>query len=761
MRAACLTMVLLAALPMAAQGNAKLTPEVLYRRSKASVVTIVTFDSKQASLGQGSGFIVAKNRVVTNYHVLGGSSSATVIFSDGSLAVVKSVVAGSRPQDLVIVDAETGHLPPLALGDELALKVGETIYAIGAPKGLPESLSNGLVSAFREEQGQFLIQITAAIAPGSSGGPLLNGQGQVVGVTTSQLKDGGFGFAAPAGDVKHLLKVPLPVPVEVASLAKDSVETPEDQLSSVQALFKQKKYKEAREAFRELSASTQTSFEGQLLLCNIEENLANYRLAIQACDAAIQANPTNATAHELKALSLISTGEFGKAENPALRAVELSGDKDDKALLALIYYSEEKYSLVQSQLSDDSTDPLILMMLAGAAYHNEDWNTFRKYSDKVTAVQSSNGWQLYREGVSAERDLNFAGAEEIYRRCDADKNFIDPVCIVRVASVETRQGKVTSAKSDIDSALSHYPRNRSVLTEAIFINFLVGNSAEAQRLHDILGQLGHTASDDSTDCLYYYGINQSSLATAHCAAVLKSHDSQYGAWSNAGYVALDNGDFSSAVSDFVKAQQLFNDSKQKHTVTQQLDVEWGLILAEYCSGNINDAKSLYDDIQKSYPQFTSAASLQNLPLVWSENTKALIDQVAARFSGKDAPAESLPDLIERANRAFDGKSWGEAIKLYKKALQSDPHNVDIRTDLGVAYFNISDLEQAAIELRAALKDNPTNANSLLNLGIVYAQQGKTKEAIDALTKLVTLHPKYERRDEVLAFIDRLKSSKRD
>ena len=141
--------VALQVLPIVAQTNGSAGPEAVYSKCKTSVVTILTFDKNRAPLSQGSGFIVSNGRVVTNYHVLAGGNSASIIFHDGSITLVKAVIAASRPKDLVIVEAETGNRSPLILGDELQLKVGETIYTIGAPDGLTSSLSNGLVSAFR------------------------------------------------------------------------------------------------------------------------------------------------------------------------------------------------------------------------------------------------------------------------------------------------------------------------------------------------------------------------------------------------------------------------------------------------------------------------------------------------------------------------------------------------------------------------------------------------------------------------------------
>jgi tetratricopeptide (TPR) repeat protein len=630
MRFRYLTILFLGTLPIAAQVKGNPSPEVLYAKCKASVVTILTFDVKRAPLGQGSGFIVAKNRVVTNYHVVAGSTSASIVFDDASIAVVKAVVAGSGPKDLVIVEAETGNRAALGLGDELQLKVGETIYAIGAPNGLSASLSNGLVSAFRQDEGQFLIQITAPIAPGSSGGPLLNSQGQVVGVTTSRLKDGSFSFAMGAGDVQHLLKVPLGVKIQLSDLTADETATPSE-LNSVQVLFEQKKYEDARASFNALSAPTKTSFEGQLLLCKIEQEKKDYQLAIQACDAAIQSRPNVGEPYGLNALSLLMLGNTEQAEAAASKAAKLSDEIYYKNLLGLVHYSEEKYELVPKEFPADSNDTFVLTLLAGAAFHNRDYDSFRRFRDKVTALKGdNNGWMLFAAGVAAEKDLNWDVALDKYRKCDADSDFIDPICLVAAVRTELRQINYSAAKSDMDSALSRYPKSHDVLSEGVFINLLVGNTGEADRLHELLKKTAQ-GDDEGTDCLYYYGRNQPLLATGHCEAAIRGNGNNYSAWSNAGYAALDNGDFQSAVSRFSKAVQLFDASKEKHTGTQELDVCWGLIVAEYYSGDKKTAKNLYRALKKDYPEFVTTTALKRLPLVWSDGTVKLIDKVAADF----------------------------------------------------------------------------------------------------------------------------------
>jgi Trypsin-like peptidase domain len=91
----------------------------------------------------------------------------------------------------------------------MEVKQGDSVYALGAPRGQELSLTNGIVSGFRESDGQFLIQTTAAIAPGSSGGPLFDSSGRVIGVTTSLLSDSpGIYFSVAATDVVRLLRMP-------------------------------------------------------------------------------------------------------------------------------------------------------------------------------------------------------------------------------------------------------------------------------------------------------------------------------------------------------------------------------------------------------------------------------------------------------------------------------------------------------------------------------------------------------------------------
>jgi S1-C subfamily serine protease len=204
--ATILSVVVFAGFVCAAQNTPAPTPADIFRQTRSSVVLIVG-SATGDKIAQGSGFIVGKDKVVTNYHVIAGLSAAYVLFADGRTERVAGVVAADSDQDTAVLDVQTGTRPPLALGDELNLHEGESVLAIGAPRGLELSLTNGIISAFRNSEKKFLIQNTAPIAPGSSGGPLLDSRGRVVGLTTSLLADTpGVYFSIGIGAVKRLLK---------------------------------------------------------------------------------------------------------------------------------------------------------------------------------------------------------------------------------------------------------------------------------------------------------------------------------------------------------------------------------------------------------------------------------------------------------------------------------------------------------------------------------------------------------------------------
>ena len=179
----------------------------LVRRIKPSAVAIETFDARGEQLSRGSGFFIDSDRVVTNRHVIENAYRAEVHSYNGYVYPVKGVVAVDAEGDIAVlrIEAPAGQVRALSL-DRTSPQEGESVVVIGNPFGLEGSVTNGIVSAVRDIPtfGR-IIQITAPISPGSSGSPVVNMHGQVIGVATLQITGGqSINFAIPSERISQL-----------------------------------------------------------------------------------------------------------------------------------------------------------------------------------------------------------------------------------------------------------------------------------------------------------------------------------------------------------------------------------------------------------------------------------------------------------------------------------------------------------------------------------------------------------------------------
>jgi len=172
-----------------------------------AVVLITTYEGGvEAALG--SGFVVeAAGTLVTNYHVIRGADRAKVKFTDGRHFDVKGVYAFDAARDVAVLAIPGKNLPTLTLADSDGPAVGAAVVAIGNPRGFENTVSEGILSARRElEDDQPFLQHTAPISPGSSGGPLLDMTGKVIGVNTLVYQGQNLNFAVPSNFVKTMLE---------------------------------------------------------------------------------------------------------------------------------------------------------------------------------------------------------------------------------------------------------------------------------------------------------------------------------------------------------------------------------------------------------------------------------------------------------------------------------------------------------------------------------------------------------------------------
>ena len=222
------------------------------REALKSVVIVETKDGQGKPLGQGSGFIVSKDgKVITNYHVIQGATSGEIRFPDGASYLVEGLVASNPERDLAVLKIKTtsNEFRFLSLSDSDRVEVGEQVVAIGSPLGLEATVSPGFISGVREVDGLKLLQTTAPISPGSSGGALINLAGEVVGVPSLSLTlvrqkatvSQNLNFAVPSNYVRELVSVATK---EVSSLkaaivrsaAKTPDRSPKEMISSAKTL---------------------------------------------------------------------------------------------------------------------------------------------------------------------------------------------------------------------------------------------------------------------------------------------------------------------------------------------------------------------------------------------------------------------------------------------------------------------------------------------------------------------------------------------
>ncbi|MFH1452641.1 MAG: serine protease [Armatimonadota bacterium] len=174
---------------------------------KPAVVTVIIYDSKGEQVSQASGFFVAKDQIVSNRHIFEGGYSAEIKAFNGKTYKVKGVIGDDRGWDIVLLSVDTSDMDvqPLVLVNKYP-KEGQKIVVIGSPRGLEYTISDGIISSIRriKEFGK-VLQITAPLSPGSSGSPVVNLNGEVVGVASSQVHHAqNLNFAVPSERVLGL-----------------------------------------------------------------------------------------------------------------------------------------------------------------------------------------------------------------------------------------------------------------------------------------------------------------------------------------------------------------------------------------------------------------------------------------------------------------------------------------------------------------------------------------------------------------------------
>jgi S1-C subfamily serine protease len=185
-------------LPVAAQEQEPMAARIA-RENLPAVVTLIALDDRDQPLALGSGFFVTRDGVlVTNAHVVGGAAKVLVRWR-GQNGVAVKILNFARKYDLVTMQTSFTNTPSVLLADSETATAGQDVVVLGSPQGLEGTVSTGIIGGLRTIGGVRYLQITAPISPGSSGGPVFNAQGRVIGISTATSAKGqNLNFALPA-----------------------------------------------------------------------------------------------------------------------------------------------------------------------------------------------------------------------------------------------------------------------------------------------------------------------------------------------------------------------------------------------------------------------------------------------------------------------------------------------------------------------------------------------------------------------------------
>jgi len=188
--------------------NALMDLPAIHAATISAVVKVSALNSKGDVIKTGTGFLIEDGMIVTNYHVVEGATDVRITMCDGSDSECRKIVVLDRMRDLAIFVPETPPAKALRIADGSGPSEGERVAVIGNPLGFDGTLSDGIVSANRTDgNGVNIIQITAPISRGSSGSPVVNSRGEVLGIATMIFSGGqNLNFAVSAREITKVLK---------------------------------------------------------------------------------------------------------------------------------------------------------------------------------------------------------------------------------------------------------------------------------------------------------------------------------------------------------------------------------------------------------------------------------------------------------------------------------------------------------------------------------------------------------------------------
>ncbi|MCB0540034.1 MAG: trypsin-like peptidase domain-containing protein [Bacteroidetes bacterium] len=328
---------------------------------KSAFFKVSCFDSKSKIVGTGSGFFISSDGVgVSNIHVFEGAKSASIELEDGSIKTIESIMDFSRSNDLVKFKVKNiDHQNYLKISEK-ELVVGQSIFCIGSPLGYINTVSTGIISSLRriQDYGE-VIQITAPITHGSSGGGLLNYTGQLIGITTFGVSgNGNINFAISS---KHLSELNASRTLTISEFESKLFHS--DLMLAALFYHSVQKWDSAHLFYTRYIQEQPSDYLGYLRRGNLYMDLGKYKDAIVDYRMALLRNDQSELIYANLGLALAHNGELGAGYEACLRSIQLAPTAQGYYNLGWIAFEGKQYNVAIRAMTDalvlDPSNPMI------------------------------------------------------------------------------------------------------------------------------------------------------------------------------------------------------------------------------------------------------------------------------------------------------------------------------------------------------------------------------------------------------------------
>jgi Flp pilus assembly protein TadD len=323
----------------------------IFKENSKAVVEVFAYDGKGNTISQGSGFIVrADGAVVTNYHVIGMARDIKVKVGNKVLDV-EGLIFTDEKNDLVILKSKAKDMPVVKLGVIGKANIGEHVYVIGYPLGLENTISVGLLSGVRKiDEKREILKMTALVSPGSSGSPVFNRNGEVIGIVTSshlsETRNSSFAIS-----VKLIMD-------KISSKSLTAINESGLEGYTNTALYwnylgatsiKSGMHKEGIEAYKQAIRINPDYVEAHNNLGLAYTKLGMYKEGIEACKQAIRIKPDYAETHYSLGLAYTKLGMYKEGIEACKQAIRINpAFADTHFLLGAAYvFSNDRDSAIE------------------------------------------------------------------------------------------------------------------------------------------------------------------------------------------------------------------------------------------------------------------------------------------------------------------------------------------------------------------------------------------------------------------------------